>query len=86
MPPSQDADRNARPDTLEIYRQLRQGLGHQHVGDDNVDELISMASNNGDTTIEKLLREWRAPCSDGSEGVPKTIAPTPGFNKLNAKH
>ena len=36
--------------------------------------------------VETLLREWQAPCSDGSEGVPSTIAPTRGFNREHVKH
>jgi len=75
------------PDDIEsIYRQLTRGLGHEAVNDDNVFELIRRAEMDGRTVLAKELREWQAPCSDGSDGVPKTIAPTKGFNRENVKH
>ncbi|MBA2723165.1 MAG: hypothetical protein H0U56_09795 [Methylibium sp.] len=69
-----------------IYRQLKKGLGHEKVNDDNVFALIDRAALNGHKQLETELREWQAPCSDGSPGVPSTIAPTRGFNRENAKH
>lgn len=69
----------------EIYRQLKIGMAHERVNDENVFALIDMAAKNGDTELEQLLREWQSPCSDDSEGVPSIVAPTPGFNKENAK-
>jgi hypothetical protein len=71
---------------LQIYQELKAGKGHEHVNDDNVFALIALAQRYGDPLIEQLLREWQAPCSDGSNGVPATIAPTPGFNRQNVKH
>lgn len=70
----------------DIYRQLRKGLGHERVNDDNVFALIALAARYGHQQLETQLREWQSPCSDGSEGVPSTIAPTRGFNRENAKH
>jgi len=71
---------------LQIYQELKEGRGHARVNDDNVFALIAIAQRYGDPLIEQLLREWQAPCSDGSNGVPVTIAPTPGFNRQNVKH
>ena len=83
----QQADGSASDDDISaIYRQLRKGLGHERVNDDNVFALIDMAARNGHKLLETELREWQAPCSDGSPGVPSTIAPTRGFNRENAKH
>lgn len=73
-------------DIAAIYRLLRKGLGHERVNDGNVFALIERATRNGHTQLATELREWQAPCSDGSEGVPSTIAPTRGFNRDNAKH
>lgn len=70
----------------QIYHQLKLGLAHERVNDDNVFALIGMAVRYGDKHLEKQLREWQAPCSDGSEGVPSVIPPTKGFNKQNTKH
>lgn len=74
-------------DTLhDIYEQLRKGLGHDRVNDDNVDELIRMAEQRGDQQLRELLREWSAPCGNDDEAArPSTIAPTPGFNRENAR-
>lgn len=75
------------PDDIEtIYRRLTRGLGHEAVNDDNVFELIARAEQDGRSVLAQELREWQAPCSDGSDGVPKTIAPTKGFNRENVKH
>ena len=82
----EDERSNTQPDAMEIYRRLKRGVGHELVNDDNVFELIELAAQDGHRLIEQELREWQAPCSDGSNGVPSTIAPTRGFNKENAKH
>ncbi|HET9642462.1 MAG TPA: hypothetical protein VFP68_03670 [Burkholderiaceae bacterium] len=71
---------------LAIYRKLKKGVGHELVTDENVFALIDIAARDGNKHIEALLREWQSPCSDGSEGVPSTIAPTKGFNRENVKH
>lgn len=72
-------------DPTEIYRKLKRGLGHELVNDDNVFALIALAHQDGQVQLERALREWQAPCSDGSEGVPSTIAPTRGFNREHVK-
>ncbi len=77
---------NGSDDLSEIYRQLKRGVGHEHVTDDNVFELIALAQRDGNTQLEQQLREWQAPCSDGSNGVPSTIAPTKGFNREHVRH
>jgi len=82
----QDHPSHTSDDLLEIYRQLKRGVGHEHVTDDNVFELIALAQRDGHTLLEQQLREWQAPCSDGSNGVPSTIAPTKGFNREHVKH
>ena len=69
----------------QIYHQLKLGLAHDRVNDNNVFALIDMAARYGDKQLETLLREWQAPCSDGSQGVPSVIPPTKGFNKENVK-
>jgi len=74
------------PDLTEIYRQLKRGVGREWVTDANVFALIDLAVQDGNRRIEALLREWQSPCSDDSEGVPSTIAPTRGFNRNNVKH
>lgn len=73
-------------DPQHIYRQLKLGLGHELVNDDNVFELIDIARREGHQLLETELREWQAPCSDSNDGPRPTMAPTRGFNKDNAKH
>ena len=72
--------------TQHIYRQLKLGLGHELVNDGNVFALIAIAQADGNKLLETELREWQAPCSDSMDGPRPTMAPTPGFNKANAKH
>jgi hypothetical protein len=76
---------NPSREPIDIYRDLKKGVGHELVTDDNVFQLIDIAVQDGNRRIEALLREWQSPCSDGSNGVPSTIAPTRGFNRENAK-
>src|SRR5690606_33231461 len=57
----------------EIYRQLKLGMAHERVNDENVGTLIDMAARNGDSELETLLREWAAPCD--SDGEPSAIPP-----------
>jgi len=73
-------------DPQHIYRQLKLGLGHELVTDSNVFELIALAQRDGNQVLATELREWQAPCSDSDDGPRPTMAPTPGFNKINAKH
>lgn len=80
------ADHAGSPEELqEIYQLLKKGIGHERVNDDNVFALIDLAARYGNTQLEAQLREWQAPCSDGSEGVPSTVPPTRGFNREHAK-
>ncbi len=74
------------PELQHIYRQLKVGLGHELVNDDNVFALIAIAQADGHKLLETELREWQAPCSDSDDGPRPTMAPTPGFNKTNVKH
>jgi len=69
-----------------IFRQLKLGLGHELVNDENVTELIALAQRDGHTLIEKELREWHKPARARDEGPPSTIPPTPGFNKSHVRH
>jgi hypothetical protein len=73
-------------DPQHIYRQLKLGLGHELVNDQNVHALIDLARQDGHQLLEKELREWHAPCNADDSGLPSTIAPTPGFNKTHVKH
>ena len=50
-----------------VYRQLRQGLGHELVNDDNVFELIRRAEQDGHPVLAQELREWQAPCDGSSD-------------------
>ena len=74
------------PQTQHIYRQLKLGLGHELVNDENVFALIAIAQQDGNKMLETELREWQAPFSDSNDGPRPTMAPTPGFNKANVKH
>ncbi|AKJ29619.1 hypothetical protein [Caldimonas brevitalea] len=76
-------DASADNQLQEIYRQLKRGLGHEHVTDDNVFGLIELAQRDGHQLLEQELREWQSPC--GGDARPSTIAPTPGFNRENVK-
>jgi hypothetical protein len=79
------SDERPVSDTREIYRQLKRGLGHEWVNDDNVFELIDMARLDGHQLLEQELREWQSPCTPAEPGPAPTMAPTAGFNKENAK-
>lgn len=59
------ADNDNKPETPpidEIYRQLRKGLGHEHVTLANVDELLKMAEADGQQVLAEELREYRNDC------------------------
>jgi hypothetical protein len=47
-----------------VYHALKRGVGRERVTDLNVDALIALAQERGDTKLEVLLREWRSPCGD----------------------
>lgn len=72
-------------DVEAIYQQLKRGMGHEHVNDDNVFTLINMAVRYGDEHIEQLLREWQAPCDPEPDNTPGLSPPTPGFNRQHTK-
>lgn len=69
----------------EIFRQLKLGMAHERVNDENVFTLIDLAQRNGEVELAQLLHEWQSPCSDGSEGVPSVAAPSRGFNREHVK-
>ena len=73
-------------DTKEIYRQLKIGVGHEHVNDQNVFDLIALAVLDGNIPLEQQLREWQSPCSDVPAARPTIAVPTGGFNQQNVKH
>ena len=77
---------NSSTDPQHIYRQLKLGIGHELVNDENVFELMALAEKDGNQLLATELREWQAPCSDSNDGPRPTMAPTRGFNKDNAKH
>lgn len=84
MPPSSPAASPPPnpPSLRDLYALLKQGRGREHVRDDNVDELIAMAQQHGDTTLETLLREWQAPC-DPDPGAPEgpAVARPPAMDR-----
>lgn len=59
-----------RGDAVAIYQALKRGEGHDRVTEDNVQQLIEMAMEYGDTQTETLLREWRSPCGDDNATPP----------------
>ena len=73
-------------DPQHIYRQLKLGLGHELVNDQNVFELMALAQKDGTQMLATELREWQAPCSDSNDGPRPPMVPTRGFNKDNSKH
>jgi hypothetical protein len=77
---------NDSTDPQHIYRQLKLGVAHELVNDQNVFALIALAERDGNTLLATELREWQAPCSDSRDGPRPTIVPTRGFNKDNVKH
>ena len=55
-------DSKQTPPVDEIYRQLRKGLGHEHVTLANVDELIQRADADKQEVLAEELREYKADC------------------------
>lgn len=49
-------------DLQDIYRQLEKGVGHELVNDENVEGLIQLARQHGNTLLETTLNEWRSSC------------------------
>lgn len=67
------------PNIDEIYRQLKKGLGHEWVDDDNVFELIRRCELDGQAVLAQELREWKYPCKpDLPEQPDATIRPPAG--------
>ena len=58
----------------DVYRELRQGVGHEHVTNDNVDALVRRAEQDGHTILAQELREWKASCSARSDAPNTTRA------------
>lgn len=67
-----------KQEASEIYQALRVGRGHDRVSESNVDELISLAQQNGDAQTEVLLREWRSLCGEDPQmpALPEQVPPT----------
>jgi|GEM_PF-6918596 len=59
---SSQTQQAARPSNEEIMRLLARGLGHEHVTDENVGELIELAKATGHPVVEEELREWKSAC------------------------
>lgn len=45
-----------------VYQNLLHGVGHEHVTEDNVTELIRRAEADKHPVLAAELREWQAPC------------------------
>jgi hypothetical protein len=58
----------------DVYRELRQGVGHEHVTDGNVDALVRRAEQDGHTILAQELREWKASCAPRSDAPNTTRA------------
>src|SRR5262245_32044466 len=91
--PAQDGQLNGQSpnghaplDPQDIYRQLKKGLGHEHVTDANVFALIELAEQDGHQLLAQELREWQAPCSGAATAGPlPPMAPTRTFNRENPR-
>ncbi|MCC7059899.1 MAG: hypothetical protein IT508_06665 [Burkholderiaceae bacterium] len=70
------------PHIEEIYRQLKRGLGHQLVTDENAEELIRRAERDGQAVLAQELREWKFPCKpddlDGAAPASGSAGPVSG--------
>lgn len=64
-------------ETERIYRELRKGLGHQLVTEDNVRALMARAEQDGQAMLVEELREWAA-----GRGAPAR-GPEPGAGGLH---
>lgn len=52
-----------------VYRNLVNGVGHEHVTDANVEELIRRAEADRHPVLAAELREWRSSCGgESTEG------------------
>lgn len=53
--------KNTDPSNLDsVYQALISGVGHEHVTDDNVEELIRRADADRHPVLAAELREWRS--------------------------
>lgn len=57
--PTTPADTDAS-DIDSVYQNLVSGVGHEHVTDDNVEELIRRADADRHPVLAAELREWRS--------------------------
>jgi len=57
--PTTPADTDAG-DLDSVYQNLVRGVGHEHVTDDNVEELIRRADADKHPVLAAELREWRS--------------------------
>jgi hypothetical protein len=74
-------------DPVEIFHQLKKGVGRELVNEGNVAALLAIARNEGHQVLERELREWQAPMGGTTrDGPASTVVPTRGFNKDHAKH
>lgn len=59
---SHATDTLQKEDIHAVYAQLKRGMGHELVNDDNIFTLIAMAKRYGDVTLEEELSEWQSDC------------------------
>lgn len=57
--PTTPTDTDPR-DVDSVYQNLLNGVGHEHVTDDNVEELIRRADADRHPVLAAELREWRS--------------------------
>ncbi len=67
---SRAAVSSSKDDVTRIYHELKLGSGHELVNDSNVDALIQLAMEYGNTLLEAMLREWRSECGNGNATAP----------------
>ena len=63
--PTTPADTDAS-NINDVYQNLISGVGHEHVTDDNVEELIRRADADRHPVLAAELREWRSDCGGDS--------------------
>jgi hypothetical protein len=64
-------------ETERIYRELRKGLGHELVTEQNVKALIARAQQDGHGILAEELREWASGCG-GPPASPLPGSPAEG--------
>ena len=81
------ADSSPKLEEIEdIYRQLTRGAGRERVTDKNVFALIQRAARDGESVLERELREWVSVYGNAMGNVPGALPPTRGFNRDHVKH